>query len=179
MTRWRLLLLVFGVLAGGSRFPGGEGRARCGRAQVQRGGAGGCLQGDLSSQSSTPASTSTTFALGVSPNGSRKALPLPWRHRRDQRAPTRSTAIRGEGICAVVPPVATLYPTERVWFDSATVVGRLAAAKGYDSRKVRALSFDALIALTARSIGATVITLNRQDFEDVRSYRRFRLLCWE
>ncbi len=70
-------------------------------------------------------------------------------------------------------------PTEQIWFDSATIVGRLATAKGYDSRKVRDLSFDALIALTARSIGATVITLNRQDFEDIRSYRRFRLLCWE
>jgi len=70
-------------------------------------------------------------------------------------------------------------PSERVWLDSARVVAQLAAAKGYDSRKVRGLSFDALIALTARSIGATVVTLNRQDFEEIRSYRRFRLLCWE
>jgi predicted nucleic acid-binding protein len=36
-----------------------------------------------------------------------------------------------------------------------------------------------LIALTARSIGASVITLNRKDFEDIRQYRRFRLLCWQ
>ncbi len=70
-------------------------------------------------------------------------------------------------------------PSERVWLDSARVVAQLAAAKGYDSRKVRDLSFDALIALTARSVGATVVTLNRQDFEEIRSYRRFRLLCWE
>jgi predicted nucleic acid-binding protein len=70
-------------------------------------------------------------------------------------------------------------PSDRVWLDSARVVAQLAAAKGYDNRKVRDLSFDALIALTARSIGATVVTLNRQDFEEIRSYRRFRLLCWE
>jgi len=36
-----------------------------------------------------------------------------------------------------------------------------------------------VIVPTARSIGATVITLNGQDFEDIRLYRRFRLICWE
>ena len=70
-------------------------------------------------------------------------------------------------------------PTERIWLDSAEVVARLAAAKGSDRRKIQELSFDALIALTARSIGATVITTNRQDFSDLQQYRRFRLLCWE
>jgi predicted nucleic acid-binding protein len=70
-------------------------------------------------------------------------------------------------------------PTERIWLDSGEVVARLALAKGYDRRKIQELSFDALIALTARSIGATVITLNCQDFEDIQRYRRFRLLCWE
>jgi predicted nucleic acid-binding protein len=70
-------------------------------------------------------------------------------------------------------------PTERIWFDSGNVVAQLASAKGYDRRKIQELSFDALIALTARSIGATIITLNRQDFEDIRPYRRFHRLCWE
>ncbi len=70
-------------------------------------------------------------------------------------------------------------PAEHIWLDSAEIVARLAAAKGYDRRKIQELSFDALIALTARSIGATVITINRQDFEDIQRYRRFRLLGWE
>ena len=70
-------------------------------------------------------------------------------------------------------------PTERIWLDSGAVVTRLAAAKGYEQRKIQELSFDVLIALTARSIGATVITLNGQDFEDIRRYRRFRFLRWE
>jgi len=70
-------------------------------------------------------------------------------------------------------------PTERIWQDSGDIVARLAAAKNYEKRKIQELSFDVLIALTARSIGATVITLNRQDFEDIRRYRRFKLLCWE
>lgn len=70
-------------------------------------------------------------------------------------------------------------PTERIWLDSGEVVAHLAMAKSYERRKIHELSFDALIALTARSIGATVLTLNRQDFEDIQQYRRFRLLCWE
>jgi predicted nucleic acid-binding protein len=70
-------------------------------------------------------------------------------------------------------------PTERIWLDSGEIVARLATAKGYEQRKIQELSFDVLIALTARSIGATVMTLNCQDFKDIRQYRRFRLLCWE
>jgi len=70
-------------------------------------------------------------------------------------------------------------PTERIWQESGDIVARLAAAKDYEKRKIQELSFDVLIALTARSIGATVITLNRQDFEDIQGFRRFRLLSWE
>jgi len=70
-------------------------------------------------------------------------------------------------------------PTERIWLDSGDIVARLAVAHGYERRKIQTLSFDVLIALTARSIGATVITLDGQDFEGIRQYRRFRLLCWE
>ncbi len=70
-------------------------------------------------------------------------------------------------------------PTAKDWQDSATIVARLAAKKGYEKRKIQELSFDVLIALTARSIGATVITLNRRDFIDIQQYRRFQLLCWE
>jgi predicted nucleic acid-binding protein len=36
-----------------------------------------------------------------------------------------------------------------------------------------------MIALTARSIGAALVTLNREDFEDIQAYRRFRLVCWD
>ena len=70
-------------------------------------------------------------------------------------------------------------PTERIWQDSGEIVARIAAAKNYEKRKIQELSFDVLIALTARSIGATVVTLNRQDLEDIRQHRRFRLISWE
>ncbi len=72
-----------------------------------------------------------------------------------------------------------ITPTEKDWQDSATIVARLAAEKGYERRKIQELSFDVLIALAARSIGATVITLNRHDFTDIRRYRRFQLVSWE
>jgi len=70
-------------------------------------------------------------------------------------------------------------PTEQIWLDSGDIVARIAVAKGYDKRKIQELSFDVLIALTARSVGATVITLNTEDFEDIRRHRRFRLASWE
>jgi predicted nucleic acid-binding protein len=70
-------------------------------------------------------------------------------------------------------------PTEQMWLDSGDIVARIAAAKGYEKHKIQELSSDVLIALTARSVGATVITLNTEDFEDIRRYRRFRLVSWE
>jgi predicted nucleic acid-binding protein len=70
-------------------------------------------------------------------------------------------------------------PTERIWQDSGDIVARIAGAKNYEKRKIQELSFDVLIALTARSIGAAVVTLNRRDFEDIRQHRRFRLVSWE
>ncbi len=70
-------------------------------------------------------------------------------------------------------------PTERIWLDSGDMIMRIAVAKGYERHKIQELSFNVLIALTARSIGATVITLNGQDFVDIQQRRRFRLITWE
>jgi len=47
-----------------------------------------------------------------------------------------------------------------------------------DAGKLRDLHFDVLIALTARSHGARLITSNRRDFELISSYRKFRLEVW-
>jgi len=84
-----------------------------------------------------------------------------------------------EFVLALAANLRLYTPTERIWLESGEVIALLASAKGYDRRKIQELSFDVLIALTARSIGATVITLSRQDFEDIQQYRRFQLLCWE
>ena len=49
---------------------------------------------------------------------------------------------------------------------------------GFDPGKLRELHFDVLIALTARSYGAKLITSNRADFELIREYRVFELEVW-
>jgi predicted nucleic acid-binding protein len=50
--------------------------------------------------------------------------------------------------------------------------------KGFGAEELRDLHFDVLIALTARSHGARLITSNRADFELLRKYRDFRLEVW-
>lgn len=45
-------------------------------------------------------------------------------------------------------------------------------------RKLRDLHFDVLIALTARSHDARLITSNRGDFGLIREYREFKLEVW-
>ena len=74
--------------------------------------------------------------------------------------------------------LSILTPTEKNWLESGKILGDLCADKGYEPKKLRDLHFDVLIALTARSNGAKVITSNRADFELIREYREFRLEVW-
>jgi predicted nucleic acid-binding protein len=71
-----------------------------------------------------------------------------------------------------------IAPNEREWIQSGQIVNRIAAAKRYDIQKTRELHFDVLIALTARRIGAHLITCNVDDFTAVREYMVFNLVCW-
>jgi predicted nucleic acid-binding protein len=71
-----------------------------------------------------------------------------------------------------------LTPTEKNWLESGKILAKICADKGYEPKKLRELHFDVLIALTARSHGAQVITSNRADFELIREYREFRLEVW-
>jgi predicted nucleic acid-binding protein len=52
------------------------------------------------------------------------------------------------------------------------------ADKGFTPDKLRDLHFDVLIALTARSHGARLITSDRADFEMLSAYRKFELEMW-
>jgi predicted nucleic acid-binding protein len=58
-----------------------------------------------------------------------------------------------------------LTPTENNWLDSGRILGTISSEKGFSPDKLRNLHFDVLIALTARSHGARVITSDRTDFE--------------
>ena len=71
-----------------------------------------------------------------------------------------------------------LTPNEKNWLESGQLLGRLHAEKGFSLEKLRDLHFDLLIALTARSHGARLITSNWRDFEILREYREFFLEIW-
>jgi len=72
----------------------------------------------------------------------------------------------------------TLTPTAKNWLESGEILGEIRADRGFTADKLRDLHFDVLIALTARSHGACLITSNRTDFEMVASYRKFQLEIW-
>lgn len=70
-----------------------------------------------------------------------------------------------------------IAPNEREWIGSGRIVNRIVTAKGYDIHKTRELHFDGLIALTARRIGACLITCNVDDFTAVREFLDFNGEC--
>lgn len=72
----------------------------------------------------------------------------------------------------------TFTPTEKHWLESGEILGKIHSDLGFTPHKLRDLHFDVLIALTARSQGARLITSNRTDFEIIRRYRRFELEIW-
>src|SRR5579859_5429390 len=65
-----------------------------------------------------------------------------------------------------------LTPTEKNWFESGEILAGIRADHGFAPNKLRDLHFDVLIALTALSFGARLITTNRTDFELINSYRK-------
>jgi predicted nucleic acid-binding protein len=71
-----------------------------------------------------------------------------------------------------------LTPTEKNWLESGRLLADISADKGFTPHKLRDLHFDVLIALTARSHGARVITSNRADFELISSYRKIQMEIW-
>jgi predicted nucleic acid-binding protein len=71
-----------------------------------------------------------------------------------------------------------LTPTTRNWLESGQILAQIRAGNGATAEKMRDLHFDVLIALTARSHGARLITANRADFELIARYRPFKLEVW-
>jgi len=71
-----------------------------------------------------------------------------------------------------------LTPTENNWLESGRLLSKIRLDKGFHAEKLRDLHFDLLIALTARSVGARLVTSNRADFELIASYRRVQLEIW-
>jgi predicted nucleic acid-binding protein len=71
-----------------------------------------------------------------------------------------------------------LTPTREMWLRSGRVLARLAERHPLDPESLRRLHFDLLIALSARSIGATVVTTDRAHFELLQRAVPFSLIVW-
>jgi predicted nucleic acid-binding protein len=70
----------------------------------------------------------------------------------------------------LVIPSATDY--ER----AGDILARLQTTKGYTIRKSASITNDCLIAASARSIGATLYSQNRRDFEAIRELMDFKVV---
>jgi predicted nucleic acid-binding protein len=71
-----------------------------------------------------------------------------------------------------------LTPTEKNWLESGRLLAQIYADQGFTPDKLRDLHFDVIIALTARSHGALLITSDRADFEMINTYRKFQFEIW-
>jgi predicted nucleic acid-binding protein len=97
-------------------------------------------------------------------------------------AELRAGALDDAGRKAVVDLVRrferlrrVVVPTAGSWNDAGDVLARIARREPGFRTKVRGLWNDALIALSARQIGATLVTENVRDFGLLRRYVRFQL----
>lgn len=89
--------------------------------------------------------------------------------RKDQRLVEQ--LYRGfERAARIVVPSASDYR------EGGRLLRRLQREKGYDLRKAYSLINDLLIALSARRIGAMVLTQNAKDFEAIREFLSFSLM---
>lgn len=92
----------------------------------------------------------------------------------------RGATTKGERdfVAALIRNHPVFTPTAENWLESGNILSRIYCDIGFDVKKLRDLHFDVLIALTARTHGATVITSNRADFELIRNYKTFKLEVW-
>jgi len=68
-----------------------------------------------------------------------------------------------------------LVPSRGVYADTGDVLRRLQSARGVRIEGSHSIVNDVLIALSARSIGATVVTANSRDYSMIQAVRPFRL----
>jgi predicted nucleic acid-binding protein len=67
-------------------------------------------------------------------------------------------------------------PSVADWWEAGRLVRSIGDKQAWDTHKRRDFQNDALIALTARGHGATVVTVNSSDFELLRSVLRISVL---
>jgi predicted nucleic acid-binding protein len=69
-----------------------------------------------------------------------------------------------------------LVPSRSVFADAGDALRRLQASRGYNIGARHSITNDVLIALSARSIGATMVTQNKRDYRAIQAVRPFRLV---
>ena len=69
-----------------------------------------------------------------------------------------------------------VVPTVADWHEGGKLLRQLQQERNYNLSKTHSLAHDVLIALSARRIGAVVITQNSTDFEAIRQQRSFSLM---
>ena len=69
-------------------------------------------------------------------------------------------------------------PTERHWIAAADILKKIRVRERYDIAKIRELLCDVLIALSARSIGATLVTCNEADFRAIARHVALDVVYW-
>jgi predicted nucleic acid-binding protein len=72
-----------------------------------------------------------------------------------------------------------LVPSKQNWLDSGELLSQMREDRGFTPEKLRNLHFDVLIALTARSHGAHLVTSDRSGFELIASYKAAKALSLE
>jgi predicted nucleic acid-binding protein len=92
--------------------------------------------------------------------------------RRGARA--RAARRRVEGLFRLARTI--WEPTTTDWWDSGKLVREIGDREGWEINKRREFQNDALIALTARRHGATVVTTNGGDFDLLKAQLRIQVL---
>jgi predicted nucleic acid-binding protein len=72
-----------------------------------------------------------------------------------------------------------LVPSRAAFDEAGDVLRRLQAERGFDIKGNHAIVADVLIAMSARSIGATVVTQNERHYRAIHSVRPFQLVIIE
>lgn len=67
-------------------------------------------------------------------------------------------------------------PAAADWWKAGVMIQKIGDARNWDRRKRQEFQNDALIALSARRYGATIVTANRTDFELLAKEIRIRIL---
>ena len=88
------------------------------------------------------------------------------------------TALEAGFVRELLRRSQVITPTTTHWIQAAEVLAAIRKREHYDVRRVRDLASDLLIALTARSIGAAVVTCDEADFHLLRRYVVFDAVYW-